>query len=195
MTIEQQQHDENEKRPPQDPVEKTVFAGESRRRFTKSGLAASGVILTLSSRSVLGAPTINASPSASLSANQSTHSQSQVLSTGLSPAQWIQQPKWPVDKSSSFGGVFGCGSASVFKDNTLKALMQKQQDCDPYKVGMYLSAAYLNALDGRTPFLNVSRVKDMFNEWTLSGCGHFSPTAGVNWDSSQIVAYLKGTQG
>jgi len=52
--------------------DKTKFVDSSRRRFTKSGLAATGVILTLASRPVL-ASTVCKSPSAFYSANTSNH--------------------------------------------------------------------------------------------------------------------------
>ncbi len=54
--------------------DKTKFVDSSRRRFTKSGLAATGVILTLASRPVL-ANTFCRSPSGHMSGNTSAHIQ------------------------------------------------------------------------------------------------------------------------
>ncbi|MES2103889.1 MAG: hypothetical protein V4634_07695 [Pseudomonadota bacterium] len=189
MTIEQQQHDENEKRPPQSLVEKSAFAGESRRRFTKTGIAASGVLVTLASRSVLGCE-INTSPSGFVSANQSTHGPQQ-LSQGRSPGYWKNHKHWPINNTTLFSSIFGCAPKSPYKDVTMMQLLS-HQDFDKDNLGMHLVAAYLNALMGWTPFLSPSAVVNIFTEWQLNG--YFNPVANVNWNGAQIVTYISGTQ-
>ncbi|MDQ3267493.1 MAG: hypothetical protein M3P47_02025 [Pseudomonadota bacterium] len=73
MTINFDQNDELEKqRLSQDADDQIKFSGESRRRFATSGLAVSGIILTLASRPVLG-QTFCESPSGFISGNISHH--------------------------------------------------------------------------------------------------------------------------
>ena len=67
----------------------------SRRRFIQSGLAVSGVLLTLTSRSSLGSDFVCRSPSGFLSGNASTHGASETC-TGRSPGYWGTHPEqWP----------------------------------------------------------------------------------------------------
>lgn len=73
MTINSDQNDELGKQQlSQDTDDQIKFSGESRRRFATSGLAVSGIILTLASRPVLG-DTFCLSPSGFISGNTSQH--------------------------------------------------------------------------------------------------------------------------
>lgn len=73
MTINLDQNDELEKQQlSQDVADQIMSSGESRRRFATSGLAVSGIILTLASRPVLG-QTFCMSPSGFISGNTSQH--------------------------------------------------------------------------------------------------------------------------
>ncbi len=73
MTINLDQNDELEKQKlSQGTDDQIKFSGESRRRFATSGLAVSGIILTLASRPVLG-QTFCESPSGFISGNTSHH--------------------------------------------------------------------------------------------------------------------------
>ncbi len=73
MTINVDQNDELEKQQlTQDTADQIKFSGESRRRFATSGLAVSGIILTLASRPVLG-QTFCQTPSGYQSGNTSQH--------------------------------------------------------------------------------------------------------------------------
>ncbi|MEN6586000.1 MAG: hypothetical protein ABFE02_08170 [Sulfuricella sp.] len=78
---------------PHDLADCTKSVDESRRGFTKSGLAASGVLLTLASRPVLAC--VCKSPSGFLSGNVSTHGTPQTCS-GRTPGYWGTHPQqWP----------------------------------------------------------------------------------------------------
>lgn len=67
----------------------------ARRNLTKSGLAVSGVLLTLNSRSALGGNLVCHSPSGFLSGNASAHG-IQPSCNGLSPGYWGTHPEqWP----------------------------------------------------------------------------------------------------
>ncbi len=70
--------------------DKTKFVDSSRRRFTKSGLAATGVILTLASRPVL-ANAVCKSPSGYASANTSSHIHEMCF--GNSPEYYANTPE------------------------------------------------------------------------------------------------------
>lgn len=168
------------------PVDKI---GESRRRFTKSGLAVSGVLVTLASRPVLGSEVCK-SPSGFLSGNLSTHGTPPVCA-GRSPGYWKNHSSWPINRNTRFSNVFGCNPHSPYATITMLDLLT-HQDFDTNNLGMHLVAAYLNAISGWTPFLNVETIKSMFTEWQAQG--YFSPTATVHWSAAQIVDYLTQTQ-
>ena len=95
MTIKE--HPDSEMAEPGLPQEATSPArsvDESRRRFGKSGLAVSGVLLTLASRPVLGQWACQ-SPSGFQSGNVSTHGQP-TLCEGRTPGYWQAPNKqWP----------------------------------------------------------------------------------------------------
>lgn len=164
----------------------------SRRRFGAAGLAASGVIATLASRPVLGAGLTCKSPSGFLSGNLSTHGE-QPVCAGRSPGYWKNQTTWPIANraTAQFGKVFQCDAGSPYAQATFLHLLDPQK-FDKDKLGMHLSAAFLNAMAGYTPFLTVERLHSIFSEWQRTG--QFSPTATVSWDSAQIVEYLQATQ-
>ncbi len=165
----------------------------SRRRFGKAtSVAASGVIATLASRSVLG-DVLCKSPSGFLSGNLSSHGAPPVCQ-GRSPGYWKNQDRWPIQnrKTAKFSSVFACNGYSRYRSVTLLDLLSGKNNDDSHRLGKHLVAAYLNAMNGWTPFLTVERIKSMFSEWQTSG--YFAPTAGVKWDARQIVEYLKTTQ-
>jgi hypothetical protein len=58
-------------------------------------------------------------------------------------------------------------------------------------LGRYTVAALLNARSGRTPMLNETTVRAMWND--LINRGYYEPTAGVRWGAAEIVAYIKTT--
>jgi hypothetical protein len=115
---------------PQDAASPAQSVDESRRRFGKSGLAASGVILTLASRPVLGCWDC-LSPSGFQSGNVSYHGQPPQCE-GRTPGYWQAPGKqWPspytagtctnkkqpssndpVDwkNGTPFSGTFNCGT-------------------------------------------------------------------------------------
>ena len=78
---------------PQGATSPAQSVDESRRRFGKSGLAASGVILTLASRPVLGCWDC-LSPSGFQSGNASPHGQPPQCE-GRTPGYWQGKKDWP----------------------------------------------------------------------------------------------------
>ncbi len=80
----------------QDTTEQAPSVNAARRRFTQSGLAVSGVLLTLASRSALGGNLLCKSPSGFLSGNASAHG-TPVTCAGRSPGYWGTHPvQWPM---------------------------------------------------------------------------------------------------
>lgn len=63
---------------------------------------------------------------------------------------------------------------------------------DKTKIARLLSAAYLNVLSGRSPFLSQQILNNIWAEYQLKGT--YTPMAGVTpWNAVTIVAYLTGT--
>lgn len=194
---------------PQDATAPAQSVDESRRRFGKSGLAASGVILTLASQPVLGQLACQ-SPSGFQSGNVSPHGQP-LLCMGRTPGYWGERPEeWPkppydpgscatrcniVDNwtgGTLFGRVFTRGGgAAGYSHYSMMQVIHLNGNQDGYQLGAHIVAALLNAQMGWTPVLTEQAVKDMFNEWASSGVYH--PTAGVDWYAADIIAYLKTT--
>jgi len=68
------------------------------------------------------------------------------------------------------------------------------QTFDTNSVGMYCVAAYLNAIQGLTPFLTATQVVQMFNQWAATG--YYRPieaNTAVKWDAAYITYYLTST--
>lgn len=192
MTI-QDQHDEGADTPPQtqEIVTPATF-GASRRRFAKAGLAASGVILSVVSQPGM-ACSICTSPSGSLSGGLSHHGPAPVCS-GKPPSYWQGCSSWPggCQGSTLFRTVFHVPSSkSQYYPPSFKEVFENPI-FDTTGLGSCLAAAYLNASAGLTSYLTPGTVQSIFQEWQTSG--FYTPSAGVKWDATQIVAYLEGTQ-
>jgi hypothetical protein len=87
--------------------------------------------------------------------------------------------------TTGFGGsVFGTQSM-------LEVLSQGSGSMST--VGRYMVAALLNARSGRTPVLDESGVRTMWND--LVSRGYYEPTSGIQWGAFEIVAYLRTTMG
>lgn len=69
--------------------------------------------------------------------------------------------------------------------------IETHQSFDTNNLGMHLTAAWLNAKMGWTPFLTEERILNMWTE--IQTCGYFTPTAGIKWYSADVVNYLKAT--
>src|SRR5471032_220537 len=165
-----------------------TLADPLRRRFGRAGLGASGVLLTLACKPVLGATA--QSPSGFLSANQSTHGRPEI-SNGRRPEYWCGGAHWPIAPTTRFSQVFSCGFGTSLAGATLAETIVPRSH-DPQQLACYLTAALFNARSGRTPFLREETLQAMFLEWrTLV---EFSPTAPDEWGAAEIVQYLRATQ-
>lgn len=207
-TNERQAVDPNQS--PQDNPDTAMSVNDSRRQFTKSGLAVSGVLLTLASRSAVGGNFVCKSPSGFLSGNLSQHGTPTTCS-GLSPGYWGTHPaQWPMpyqpgkcnhktcttaadwSKGTSFRSVFNCnGQGVIYSQYSMMQVVWLTGNADPAQLGAHCVAAILNARMATTPVLTEVKVASIFNEWDSKG--FFEPTAGVKWFAADIVAYLKST--
>ncbi|WP_420474463.1 hypothetical protein [Noviherbaspirillum sp. ST9] len=159
-----------------------------RRRFGRSGIAATGIIATLTSKPVLG--TVCKSPSGFLSGNLSNQKPPSACA-GRSPGYW-KNHDWPIPNrtTAKFKSVFTVPAGSPYFTVTMLALLDPQ-DFDKYNFGMHLVAAYLNFRAGWSPFLDTARLQAMWTE--VRTVGYFTPTAGVKWTAEQCVDYIQQT--
>jgi hypothetical protein len=171
------------------PASATGVVNAGRRRFGRTGLAASGILATLASRPVLGAACMT--PSAFVSGNLSTHGTPPACA-GRSPGYWKNKTDWPIANrdTAKFKNVFTCAKTSPYFDVTMLTLLDPQ-DFDKYNLGMHLVAAYLNAMAGWSPVLPVTKLQSMWNE--LQAVGYFTPVAGVHWTAPDVVNYIQST--
>ena len=172
-------------------------SGLSRRGFAKLGAGAGGVLLTLASQPGM-AQTVCASPSQSLSKWKSTHSTQTLQCSGVSPGYWVQSfHSWPGTFETNratltFGYMFDCTGRADYRDILVQTLLSPQ-DFDTHNIGRHFAATYLNIVSGRISFLSIDGARAMWREWLTTG--YYKPTAGVKWDATQIVSYLKSTMG
>jgi hypothetical protein len=119
-----EKYKDHEQRQVDNPV---VGPSESRRRFAKSGLTASGVLLTLASRPVLGGVTNNLTcqaPSGFASGNLSQHG-TPLTCTGRTPGYWGTQPtQWP--------SPYSCGNCNT-TSNSMTHNTMHNATCTDYK--------------------------------------------------------------
>ena len=210
MTIEQPQHDSNEKRPPQGMVEKISPSGESRRRFTKTGIAASGVLVTLASRPALGC-TVGVSPSVYCSGNVSGHGPKDTNHPGCPPTYWSGNCDhgWPstCKTDTKFESCFkGTTSKSVCYGWTLIQILDPQNNYKKDSKGKitrfsdtkgglakYLVAAYLNNAGGKAPFLTQANIIKMHSDVYQVGTGYIPTKGATAWTVPYTMTYLGGT--
>lgn len=188
----------------QDEPARETAVSPSRRRLLRTGAGVAPVLLTVASKPVLGQTVCTAA-----SAMGSAGSQAQrtaAICSGLTPAQWKQRAAmWPTPYCASDKGylqqqatLYHCPttgfSGHVFGDRTmLEVLDIGESGTGPRGLGRYMVAALLNACSGRTPVLTETGVRMMWND--LITRGYYEPTAGVQWQTPQIIAYLNTTMG
>ena len=86
--------------------------------------------------------------------------------------------------TTGFGG-------HVFAKKSMVEVIDLMQSGGLNSLGRYMVAALLNARAGRTPMLNETNVRAMWND--LINRGYYEPTAGIRWGATEIVAYIKTT--
>lgn len=121
---------------------------------------------------------------------------------GRSPGYWknadtAANKSYPAGANGKtlFRDVFGCtpGMSQGYGSDTctFDYLMSTNRAFDKHNLGAHLVATYLNVLAGFIGYLTTDQVINIWNE--LRDYGHFTPTAGVQWNAAKTVEYLKGT--
>ncbi|NNG24195.1 hypothetical protein [Telluria aromaticivorans] len=165
--------------------------GAARRRLTKAGLGAAGVLLSLESRATMK-PMVCFSPSAGYSGKLSSNYNRNVVCGGKSPGYWKNHSGWPCSRGKEFDSVFTCSgrNQSTYGSKTMLQIVQGC-DFDKYNLGRHLIATYLNVLSGRISFLSVKTLTDMWTQ--LQNTGFYKPSANVFWNAEQTKVYLEAT--
>lgn len=177
--------------------------GAARRRFTRAGAAASGVLMTLHSQPGMAATLVCATPSGHASALVSARNPDATTCSGRSPGVWLQalEPRgkhgnipghagWPIEPATKFGSIFGTGKA-IGQASFETVLGNNDPVFDPDNLGAHLAAAYLNVKSLRSTFQNENMLVNIWNN--LRDYGVFHPTAGVDWYGRDVVEYLRST--
>jgi hypothetical protein len=173
--------------------------GASRRRFARAGAGATGVLLTLASHPGM-ACSVNVGPSGYQSAVTALKHGMKVSnapttpSSGRPPRYWASGYGWPCGTHLQFGQVFSCRD----KTGTI-ATSTLLQHCAGYtfsspkaRIAQLLVAAHLNVLTDKSPFLKLTNLQAIWNEYESTG--QYVPMAGVTpWNAGDIVTYLSGT--
>ena len=176
--------------------------GAARRRFTRAGAGAAGVLMTLHSTPGMATPFCGMAPSAAFSAIQQkkmgavSYRGEAPSCSGQGPIWWLWRPLWPTgcDANGDLKNFFSCQSkSSGYAQFNPRLLLSGVigTDIANANVGRYLLAAYLNAAAGYTSFLTTTMVRQIWNEWSLQG--YYEPIAGQKWFAADIVTYLSGT--
>jgi hypothetical protein len=172
--------------------------GASRRRFTRAGAGAAGVLLTLHSQPGMACTYCGVSASAAVSAvgqNKAigtlSHHGPAAVCNGLDPLAW-SRTAWPAGcaPTDAFSKHFRCNIGSAYAEASCNQIMHGAP-CDSTKMAKYMLAAYLNVLSGRVNFLTVESLRSVWSEWIAKG--YYAPMAGQKWYANDIVTYLYGT--
>ncbi len=165
------------------PADAVAVRSAGRRRLLKSGIATAPVVLTLTSRPVLGWTCRSSSAVGSGNASNP----GQTITGGTLPltiAGWDSAPSFPAPYSQAntkFNDVFAGGSS----DKYTKVLRDAGREFEKHMV-----AASLNIANNATvaQCLTLVQLKEMW----AGRSGTYSPVAGVLWGQTEIVAYLQG---
>jgi hypothetical protein len=186
--------------------------GAARRRFTRAGAAASGVLLTLHSQPGMAAAACT-TPSGFHSLTYGSHNPRVTTCSGLSPGIWKNSlrtvgkgnhpgggdVKWPVSPDTLFSTWFvpHTDQASTLgaSTTTLKVVLENEDSWfDPNNLGAHMVAACLNYLSNRSPVPTKDTLVLIWN--ALRDNGEYVPNAGATpWDVEQVKTYLRSTMG
>lgn len=178
--------------------------GLARRRFSKAGLGASGVILTLVSQPGMATEQLMCTTaSAAVSNMPNSHQHAQVACNGRSPGYWKNhKSQWygaNINPAAKFGDIFKAhGLGAQLAPLTMLEVLDPPKiykmhggDLDKDNVARHIIAALLNARSGRVAQLPESKVYEIWNEYSRSG--FYSPRPKTDWNGEQIVEYLTST--
>ncbi|QNA98050.1 hypothetical protein [Massilia sp. Se16.2.3] len=181
--------------------------GAARRRFTRAGLGAGGVILTLHSQPGMAAGSLAtcASPSGFMSIKTASHNPANSCSNNRSHGYWkTHSSAWKSRTGTSpttrFADVLAArGSYSGLKNFTLLEILEQPNPVkaiDRNNVAMQIVTALLNArssaMSGIPSVLAEDKVVAIWDEFSLKGS--YRPTGSATpWTGAQLAAYLETT--
>jgi hypothetical protein len=166
--------------------------GIARRRFTRAGAAASGVLLTLHSQPGMAAE-VCTTASGSLSGGLQSFRGPRPTCAGRSPGYWKNTDSWPgVLKTTPYSRVFACNARNfkTYGSVTLAEILVPKK-WDTFGVGRHLVACWLNVKAELSTFQTEEDLTRIWNEYARNG--YYTPTAGVRWDGDRIAQYLQST--
>jgi hypothetical protein len=183
--------------------------GLARRRFTRAGAGATGVILTLYSHNGMagtGTALCN-SPSGFVSVTTGASAKPQFsCATNRSHGYWKNHANaWEtsanIKTTAIFGSIFMCGgNYSGLSKATLMQVIDPTKDIkriDRNNVAMQCVAALLNArasqFAGTPGVLGERQVIDMWNEFATTGSYRPGGSGTTPWSGAQIASYLEST--
>lgn len=179
--------------------------GVARRRFTRAGLGATGVILTLHSQPGMATGMTCASPSGFMSIKSASHNPQNSCSYNRSHGYWkTHSGDWRARCGTSPDTMFtevliARGAYAGLKDYTLMQIINPPKEVkriDRNNVAMQMVTALLNArasqMAGIPSVLPEDKVVAMWNEFTSTG--YYRPTGSAKpWSGAQIAGYLETT--
>jgi hypothetical protein len=177
-----------------------------RRRLLQGGLAAGPVIFTLFSRPAFGVSVECKTPSGFHSGNVSQHGPPTFCS-GRTFGFWKQKQffaQWPAPyfpttvsgsgghQATKFHSATTGFKGTQFGTKTMLQVLETSGNAGGFTaLGRIITAALLSAAAGLTPVLSQQDVRNIWNEFVANG--FFEPAAGIQWDSAEIMEYLKST--
>lgn len=186
--------------------------GAARRRFTRAGVGAAGVILTLKSQPGMAGTAVCTTPSGFVSVAAagnrmlSHHPQTNACDYNRAHGFWKNhEDVWlrftGVDSNTQFGKVFpASGRTSELSEYTLYQIVKRDDHAikraDANNVALHTVTAFLNARAARNSGgVSILPEDVVLRIWTdYANTGVYVPTAGAQpWDGAQIAAYLEST--
>jgi hypothetical protein len=172
--------------------------GAARRRFTRAGVGASGVLMTLASQPGMAA--VCATPSGSLSSGMTSRApNTQVTCGGVSPGYW-KNHAWPVgcDRNARFGDIFPCSAASSVMANMkmYDVLCNNDTNVDKHNTGAHVVSAFCNYRQDPTYVITPTILSKIWKEYQDTGgqaVGYYVPAVNHKWYGFDIVNYIVST--
>ncbi|MYN05217.1 hypothetical protein GTP41_24280 [Pseudoduganella sp. DS3] len=195
----------------QQPEQQLSAHGAKRRRFTRAGAAASGVLLTVHSQPGMAASACS-TPSGFQSITYGSHNPRVTTCDGNSPGVWkesLQQrgannttpghQGWPVNPDTvRFRDLFVTVATGPYRHlgedrATLRYVLDnKEKGFDPENFGAYMVATYLNFMAKKSP---VPDYQTLVQIWmAIRDNGKYIPNGGgPSWNVSNVKDYLAST--
>lgn len=189
------EHQQDDNLPPTPPADTGLGRhGAARRRLTKAGIGAAGVLWTLESQATnYGKEMICKAPSGAVSTGLKSVKGPRQTCQGWPPSAWcLAGHFWPCSDKIAFNTIFRCTTTATQRTYGTVSLMDilKGKSWDSYGLGAQLAAAYLNVLSRKITFIDEDDVRDM---WRQIQRGLYQASPEEPWTAKQLAAYLDRT--